>query len=90
MWLLVGVRVLRRGLGSDERLLRGHDREVGHSAGGRRCAERQWVYATQGELWAGVMRQCMACTWIKRPVLEWLRERNASGEGTTRREVGLR
>lgn len=55
--------MLRRGLGSHERLLRGHDREIGHSAAGRNQKERQWVYATQGERVDAVMRYCMACTW---------------------------
>jgi hypothetical protein len=38
---LMGLRMLRRGLWSHERLLRGHDREVGHSADEPKSAIRR-------------------------------------------------
>lgn len=51
-WLLaLGMLLLRR----DERLLRGHDGEIGHSAAGRKWVEARTEYATQGERSDGVI-----------------------------------
>lgn len=79
--------MLRRGLGSHERLLRGHDREIGHSAAGRNQRERQWVYATQGERADAVMRYCMACTWRKAGASSRWRDRYASEMTEDARDV---
>lgn len=73
--------VLRRGLGSDEGLLRGHGREVGHSAPGCRLAEED---ATQGGRADGVIRYGIGCTWEEVGASRAAR-RDASGMGRGRR-----
>lgn len=50
----MGMVALRRGVRSHERLLRGHDGEVGHAAAGRKWEDWLRMYATQGD----VMRCC--------------------------------
>lgn len=82
------VIALRRGLRRHEGLLRGHDGEVGHAAAGRRWAEFEREYATQGD----VMRCCCCCCCdsaiLLGGVCAWEKKVGASGlmaRQTTRR-----
>ena len=77
----MGVVVLRRG---GEGLLRGHDREIGHSAAERTVGDCWMVYATQGgrvEVEDGVMRYRMGLRMERgRCLTKWARE-DASTRG---------